>query len=312
MKTHAKEAKKQRPMSELVAVKSGSYSDGHPLDTVHYWECKVILRGERFTSVQNFRDFGKLVRKTAQRCGVGFDTSEFVGRKPQMREVLFLDTHDFKLYNNAFILRRRTNYVDGFLVGDPEVVFKFRHTDLQTAAETDVRPRLPVDYRVKFKAEALPLKDKLGGHRLLYSHNVEFPLSAVQSPLVPKTLENVVRILPALKVLQTDESEHIDFVNHVAVTELLLDIGILDFGKGVEPKSSVSLWRTRGDFKQLVGEFSFQWKFQRNNELHNETIARCLKFLGELQNTASDWVELGVTKTAAVYRLHGNQPHCHE
>lgn len=215
-------------------------------------------------------------------------------------------------YNNSFILRRRTNYVDGFKVGDPEVVFKFRHTDLATAAQTDVRPRLPVDYRVKFKAEVLPLKDKLGSHRLLYSHNVEFPLSAVQSYEDHKAFENLIKVLPALKVVQTTPDEHIDFVNHVAVTELLLDIGTLDFGKGVEPTTSVSVWRTRGDYVQLVGECSFQWKFQRSNELHDKTIARCLEFFGELQNETSDWVELGTTKTAAVYRLQGNQPHCHE
>ena len=152
--------------------------------------------------VQSFHDFGKLVRKAAQKCDVGFETSEYVGRKPQMREVLFLDTHDFALYNNSFILRRRTNYEDGFLVGDPEVVFKFRHSDLQTAAEMDVRPRLPVDYKVKFKAEVLPLKDKIGSHRMLYSHNVEFPLSAVQSHEDRKAFENLVKVLPALKVLQ--------------------------------------------------------------------------------------------------------------
>ena len=83
----------------------------------------------------------------------------------QIREVLFLDTEDFRLYNNAFILRRRIPYEDGFPVGDPEIVFKFRHPDMQKAAETDVRPQIFGDYRIKFKAEALPLKDGLGGIR---------------------------------------------------------------------------------------------------------------------------------------------------
>jgi hypothetical protein len=312
MKTDPTEAKKQQLTSRLIAVKPGEYSDGHPFDKVHYLECKVILRGERFTSVQSFHDFGKLVRKAAQNCDVKFDTSEFLGRKPNQREVLFLDTKDFKLYNNSFILRRRTNYVDGFLVGDPEVVFKFRHPDLQIAAETDVRPRLPVDYKVKFKAEVLPLKDKIGSHRFLYSHNVEYPLSAVRSYEDRFAFENMAKIMPVLKSLQSLQGERLDFVNHVAVTELLLDIGTLNFGKGVEPKTSVTVWRTRGDYKQLVGECSFQWKFERSNELHEKTIARCLEFFDELQTVAADWVELGMTKTAAVYRLQGNQPNCRE
>lgn len=101
MKIKPKEAKKQAVTSQLIAVAPGTYSDGHPLDTVHYLQCKVILRGERFTSVQSFRDYAKLVRKAAQKCGIGFDTSEFVGRKPQMREVLFLDTQVQQFFHSA-------------------------------------------------------------------------------------------------------------------------------------------------------------------------------------------------------------------
>ena len=47
-----------------------------------------------------------------------------------------MDTADFHLYNNAFILRRRIAYEDGFPTGEPEIVFKFRHPDLQKAADS--------------------------------------------------------------------------------------------------------------------------------------------------------------------------------
>ena len=158
------------------AASQGAYSDGHPLDEVHYLECKLILKPDNFTSVKSFRQCSDLVRRAAEDCEVGFDTSLFAGQRPQIREVVFLDTPDFQLYNNAFILRRRVTYENGFPVGEPEMVFKFRHPDLQAAAEMDVRPSIPGQHVMKFKAEALPLKDKLGGFRLLYSHNVEFPL----------------------------------------------------------------------------------------------------------------------------------------
>jgi hypothetical protein len=78
-----------------------AYSDGHPLDAVHYLECKIILKGDRFSSAESFHDFGKLVRRTADTTDVGFSTEDFKGLKPQIREVVFLDTEDFKLYNNA-------------------------------------------------------------------------------------------------------------------------------------------------------------------------------------------------------------------
>ena len=86
--------------------------------------------------------------------------------KPAIREVVFLDTSDFRLYNRAFILRQRVLYESGFPAGEPEIVFKFRHPDLQRAAALDVRPNIAGNYRIKFKAEALPLKDQVGGYRL--------------------------------------------------------------------------------------------------------------------------------------------------
>jgi hypothetical protein len=38
--------------------------------------------------------------------------------------------------------RWRISYVDGFPVGDPEIVFKFRHPDEQQATAMDVRPKI--------------------------------------------------------------------------------------------------------------------------------------------------------------------------
>ena len=164
-------------MKRVPMLRPGAYSDGHPLDTVQYFECKLILKPDRFTSQPTFHEFGRLAGRVAKDLDLGFSTSAFKGLRPRIREVVFLDTRDFALYNSAFILRRRIAYEDGFPVGDPEIVFKFRHPDLQTAAEMDVRPNIAGAYRIKFKAEALPLKEKLGGLRMLYSHNVNFPCS---------------------------------------------------------------------------------------------------------------------------------------
>ncbi len=119
------------------------------------------------------------MRAPAEKNGVGFSVAGFDFQPVSIREVLFIDTDDFRLYNNAFILRRRMPYKDGFPIGDPEIVFKFRHSDLQVAAEDGRSAEHYGDHRVKFKCQALPLKEKLGGIRLLYSHNVQFLRSAV-------------------------------------------------------------------------------------------------------------------------------------
>jgi hypothetical protein len=302
------EAPPRKPVPDL---QPGAYSDGHPLDDVHYLECKIILKGERFTSVENFSDFGKIVGRTAEASSVGYTTEGFKGLRPQIREVLFADTKDFRLYNNAFILRRRVDYVDGFAVGDPEIVFKFRHPDLQKAAAMDVRPRFVDDYRIKFKAEALPLKDQIGSFRLLYSHNAQFPLSQVHEA-DRTSMKTLARVFPVLEALETSEAEKVELVNATAVEEVLLDIGMLDFGKRVTAKANVAVWRTRGDEKQLVGEFAFQCKFKRRDEVHEAAKKRCEQFFCLLQQNAEDWLALGMTKTAAVYRLKGNPPQSHE
>ena len=175
-----KKDKKLRQADNDSAKGAEAYSDGHPQDIVQYLEAKLILKPDRFVSVDSFRDFGKLVQRSAKKLGVDFVSDPQAGRRPDVREIVFFDTPDFRLYNNAFILRRRISYMDGFPVGDPEMVFKFRHPDEQKAAALDVRPKIAGAYRIKFKAEALPLKDEIGGYRVLYSHNCGVGLSQMQ------------------------------------------------------------------------------------------------------------------------------------
>ena len=293
------------------AHKKRRYSDGHPLDHVQYVESKLILKGDRFTSVDSFDEFARLVKRTAKQADVDFSRKAFKVAKPRIREVLFLDTPDFRLYNNAFILRKRTDYVDGFAVGDPEIVFKFRHPDLQKAADIDIRPHIAGSHRIKFKAEALPLKGEIGGVRTLYSHNAQFPMSHVHAA-DREALSTLMRLLPPLHAIKAKGNEKVELVNHTAVEEVLLDVGMLDFGKGIEAKANVAVWRTRGDEKQLVGEFAYQCKFEREDERHAVAMKRAEQFFILLQETARDWLSLGTTKTGTVYRLKGNPPTAHE
>jgi len=298
------------PPSRVPDLKQGQYSDGSPLDEVQYLECKLILKPDRFTAAKVFFEYGELVARTAKEFGIGF-ANKGVVLKPELREVLFLDTADFRLYNHAFILRRRIQYEDGFPAGEPEIVFKFRHPDMQTAAELDVRPNIAGNYRLKFKAEALPLKDQVGGYRLLFSHNVQFPLS--QAPEGDRTsMATLARVFPALEALKTSDTERVELVNQTIVEEVLQDLGVLDFGKGVTAEANIAIWRERGTHHPLCGEFAFQAKFKRRDELHEKAMERCRQFFISLQQTGRDWLSLGTTKTGLVYRLKGNPPQSHE
>lgn len=301
---------RSRDRHKLKAGLAG-YPDGHPLDRVQYLEAKLILKPDRFTSVESFRDFGKLVKRTAKVLKVGFADDPNAGRRPEIREIVFGDTADYRLYNNAFILRRRISYVDGFPVGDPEIVFKFRHPDEEEAAAVDVRPQISGKYRIKFKAEALPLKDQIGGFRILYSHNCQFGLSQMHEGN-RTAMSTLARVFPSLSALKRSDEEKVELVSGAIVEEVLLPLGELDFGKAIVAKCDVSLWRTRGEHMPLVGEFAFQVKFERKEDVHRKARDLAEQFFVSLQQEVQGWISLGTTKTGMVYRLKGNAPQSHE
>jgi hypothetical protein len=175
----------------------------------------------------------------------------------------------------------------------------------------DVRPKIDGKFRIKFKAEALPLKDSIGGYRILYSHNCQFGLSQVHEADA-SLMATLVKILPALASIKKSDNEKISLVNEGIVEEILFPLGELDFGKGQVGKCDIALWRTRGEHKPLVGEFAFQVKFPSRESVAEKQRLLAVKFYLTLQNDVKEWLALGVTKTGMVYRLKGNGPQSHE
>ena len=307
----------ERPLARTVwagrvpHLKPGRYDDGLPFHQVNYLSCKLILRPNPFTSRQSLFDFSEVLKGPAKEYGVGVETKEFRIGPLKIREVLFRDTKDFRLYNNAFILRRRISYTDGFPDSEPEIVFKFRHADIQKAAETDVRPHIIGEHRVKFKCQALPLKEKLGGIRMLFSHNVQFPLSR-EGQGDKLSMEYISTVFPVLERIKKSPDERFELVNDTIIEEVLQDIAMLDFGQGVTAKTDVAIWRTRGEHRPLIGEFAFQIKFQDRKELCRKAMERAERFFVALQYAAKGYIALNATKTGTVYRLLGNPPKAHE
>ena len=300
-------------VGRVPLVKPGVYDDGLPFHEVTYLSFKMMLRPNHFTSRESLFSFGDVLKGPAKKCGVGFSTKGFHASPLKIREVLFIDTKDFRLYNNAFILRRRIPYTDGFPSGEPEIVFKYRHPDIQKAAETDVRPQILGNHRVKFKCQVLPLKDRLGGIRMLFSHNVQFPRSHV-GELDADILQfkTIAKIFPALNRLKKSPDEKFDLVNGTIIEEVLQDIGSIDFGSGLKATTNVGIWRTRGEHRPLIGEFAYQIRFRDRKLLTLDAMQRAERFFLALQYAAKDWIALNATKTGIVYRLLGNAPTAHE
>jgi hypothetical protein len=303
----------------LAEHHESAYADGRRSDELGYLQCKLILKPERFTSAQVFKEYAALVRRAAEATGVGFEHVPKAKQPLQVREVLFLDTGDYHLYNNSFICRRRIAYEDGFAVGDPEIVLKFRTGDMARTQAIDVRPRIDGKYKIKFKLEVMPLADRIGGLRRLLSHNVEFGLSqapqaarVAMASLGHMSLAELSRIFPALSPISRHRADDVSLVNQAVVEELLQDIGILDFGHHTAATANVALWRSRGDHHAFVGEFAYQLHFAGPADISHKALQACERFFLELQEISADWLALASTKTGAVYRLKGNPPQAHE
>jgi hypothetical protein len=96
------------------------------------------------------------------------------------------------------------------------------------------------------------------------------------------------------------------------VEEVLQDVGIIDFGNRMSAKANVALWRARGDHRPLIGEFAFQFKFRRREDLREAAIRKTAGFFRSLQYAAQDWISLASTKTGVVYGLRGIPRSAHE
>lgn len=284
-----------------------SHSSDHQ-DNIHYREYKILLQPDRFFSPDRFEEYWKAISKIADDHGVEVHTNEHAFHR-YVREVLFYDTPEFDLYRNAFILRKRTFYEDGWPLQDHELAIKYRHPDFKSAAAVDVHPRLPGEAKIKFKDELLPLKEKLGGIRSLYSHNCVLTSPKV---VLDQGLEDVATVFPALAKLPIEPRTRIALVNNVAVEEVQVEPGHFDFGHGLAAKATIAIWRNRASEVSLVGEFAFQAKFHRLEDIHMKAKSRSEEFFRAVQTHAPEWVLLGTTKTAMVYGISGAATPNHE
>jgi hypothetical protein len=154
--------------------------------------------------------------------------------------------------------------------------------------------------RIKFKQELLPLREGLGGLRSIYSHNC---VLAMPREDIDLAVSDLTHAFPALLNAQAKADDRVSLVNDFAVEEVQVDAGELNFGHGIKAKATIAVWRDRKHERPVCGEFAFQCKFDRREDLHRESITRAAEFYKTLQLDAYEWVTLGKTKTAIVYGL---------
>jgi len=277
----------------------------HPLtkhlaeDVIHYREYKILLQPDRFTSKRGFVEFWEDASKTLRKLGlkVEIDRHAF---DSQVREVLFYDTPQFDLYNHHFILRKRTFYDQGWPRPGHELTFKYRDPDLKMAATVDVRPHLGGHEEIKFKEEVLLERDRLGGMRNVYSHGCVLISPGIE---LDRGIEDITRAFPTLKRINISPRTKLELVNSVAVEEVQNTIGMIHFHHHFKGKATIAIWRSRALEKSLSGEFAFQCKFEKLDDVPKESIELSEEFYKKVQLDCAEWIKLGTTKTAMVYGL---------
>jgi hypothetical protein len=285
-------------MSELVQT----LKPGVPVmvaDPVTYREYKLLLRSEHFIKPAHFHKFWKITRQAAKAVGVDIGK---IGKpmETHLREVLFFDTPKFRLYNHGFILRRRMFYKRGLPQSDHELTLKFRHRERQVAAAVDVRPLLPCIHNIKFKEEVLMEVGKPGSMRTIYSHGCDLDTPNV---ILTQSFESITQVFPALLPTGAKAKTLLGIVNGVAIEEVLVNCGEIDFGGKVTAKATLAIWRNRMTQEHLVGEYAYQIKFSDVDGFHGKPKELSEAFFLKLQQEAADWLHLGTTKTAMVYGL---------
>ncbi|HXW83954.1 MAG TPA: hypothetical protein VEJ86_06090 [Candidatus Binataceae bacterium] len=273
-------------------------------DVVHYREYKILLQPDRFASKRGFMEFWDRVAATLHKLDlrVEIDRHAF---DSQVREVLFYDTPQFDLFNHHFILRKRTFYDQGWPRDEHELTFKYRAPDLTSAAEVDVRPQLGGHEEIKFKEEILLERDRLGGMRSVFSHGCVLISPKIE---LDRGIEDIVRAFPTLTKIDIKPRTKMELVNNVAVEEVQNTLGVIHFGHHFKGKTTIAIWRSRALEKSLSGEFAFQCKFDRLEEVKHEAIQQSEEFYRKVQLDCAEWIKLGSTKTAMVYGLGGGAP----
>ncbi len=285
-------------MSELTQTLKAAAPLMAP-DPVTYREYKLLLRSEHFVKPTHFHKFWKLTRRAAQEVGIEI-RKRGKPMETHLREVLFFDTPKFRLYNHSFILRRRMFYKKGPPQTNHELTLKFRHHDREAAAAVDVRPLLPCIHTIKFKEEILMERDKVGAMRSIYSHGCELDTPNV---ILTQSFESIAQVFPALLQTGAKAQTLLSIVNGVAIDEVLVNFGEIDFGGKAAAKATLAIWRNRMAQKHLVGEYSYQIKFSDAAGFDGKPKERSDAFFLKLQEDAKDWLHVGTTKTAMVYGL---------
>ena len=245
-----------------------------PLDSVEF---KLLLAPERFADAGDGLDsFWKRLADTVESLGLQAERTDDGDSK--RRTIEYLDTGDFALRDQGYILRSRTS-----VKAKPVLALKYRDADRTKAAAADVSVREGLESEGKFE------KDVTSSKQLFASSN-----KVKLKKLPPATLAGYSDVFPGLAGLGLASSAALQPVRGRHINEEVHDLAEIELGSGVKSLAQISLWYE--DDRPVIAELSFNLPGQ--SPAAEEKGQRLLR---ALHNQAGEWLGNGTTKTEYVY-----------
>jgi hypothetical protein len=136
--------------------------------------------------------------------------------------------------------------------------------------------------------------------RSVYSHGCVLTSPEIE---LERGIDNITRAFPTLQRIDISPRAKLELVNNVAVEEVQNTFGYIHFHHHFKGKATIAIWRSRALEKSMSGEFAFQCKFDRIEDVDKESIELSEEFYKKVQLDCAEWIMLGTTKTAMVYEL---------
>jgi len=268
-------------------------------------EYKLLLSPDKFANIeQGFKDYWDIIQKVAEQENIPVLISENP-LKEKRAAVSFLDTETLDLRKNRYLLRHKRKYKGDILPEKVEYTIKYRNRTAEEARSVD----LTMSDKYYSKFDEIELETDIVYYSLLngeldITYSVGNAFDADGSVIF--TLGDVMDVFPSL--INLDLNPDIPLVNvaGVIVDERMVQMGHLDFGKGLLGRMDMSVWiivPEAGD-TVLISEFSFDHDFFRDKNFDPDAMAQCRSFIDKLYEAKPDWVVPGALKAAFVFDNH--------
>lgn len=259
-------------------------------------ECKMLLLAAKFSDHKAaMKDFWYLVDRAGSAVGLKVKKIDASDREKTFREVSFMDTKNFDLYKNCYILRRRVED------GDIGMTLKYRNPDLVASSKADVSPAAGHDEKTAMDEDVV-VKEKM--FERVFSKSGKTVVKADSEP----TIGAYAEVYPGMLKLGIPEKTPLSVVNGVKIDETNIEYGSIHLSKNVKAEAFFTIWRIEGSDDVFIVEFSYRYKFEDSPSEEELLVAHHAsdKFLGKLRDSAKSWLAVGLTKTGMVYKFNAS------